>query len=79
MIYVLPHVALRSWRTLHAMINAAKAHMPKWLAMLVNALMVICVVLPGPQDELAIFVIIGIVAAFKPQMRRDIVDTARMW
>lgn len=49
-------------------INAARRHLPKWLAALIG----IALLIPGPQDELLVAVIIAAWAAFKPQMRRDI-------
>ncbi|MBZ4537766.1 hypothetical protein [Mycobacterium avium] len=52
----------------HRTLAAAKRHTPKWLA----ALITIALLIPGPQDELLVVVILAAWAAFKPVMRRDI-------
>ena len=51
---------------------AAKRHTPKWMA----ALITIALLIPGPQDELVVVLILAAWAAFKPVMRRDI---AQAW
>jgi hypothetical protein len=48
--------------------HAARRHMPKWMAVVIG----IALLIPGPQDELLVAVIIAAWAAFKPAMRRDI-------
>ncbi|BCP02494.1 hypothetical protein MINTM018_52630 (plasmid) [Mycobacterium intracellulare] len=48
-------------------------HVPKWLA----AIITIALLIPGPQDELLVLIIIGVYAAFKPAMRKDFATTTR--
>lgn len=60
--------AIRVARTVKGLIGVTKRHMPKWMA----AVITIALLIPGPQDELLVLVILGVWAAFKPAMRRDI-------
>jgi hypothetical protein len=53
-------------------IGAARRHMPRWLA----AVVAVALLIPGPQDELLVALIIALWAVFKPAMRRDV---ARAW
>jgi hypothetical protein len=52
----------------HRLIVAAKRHMPKWMA----AVIAVALLIPGPQDELLVALIIAVWAAVKPAMRADI-------
>jgi hypothetical protein len=54
--------------------HAARRHTPKWL----GALITIALLIPGPQDELLVLVILAVWAAFKPAMRRDIREAWRI-
>jgi hypothetical protein len=53
---------------LHRVMDAAKRHLPKWLVVLIG----IALLIPGPQDELLVAVIIAVFAMVKPAMRADI-------
>jgi hypothetical protein len=51
----------------HRIMVATKLHLPKWLLVVIA----IALAIPGPQDELAVALIIGAWAAFRPAMRDD--------
>lgn len=60
---------LRAWQVRgHRSITAALMHLPWWLSAVVTAALLI----PGPQDEAFVALVIAGVALFKPQMRRDV-------
>lgn len=63
----------RVLRTLHAIIRMTRRHVPKWVA----ALLTVALLIPGPQDELIVLLVIAGFAAFKPDMRRDIATATR--
>lgn len=60
-------------RTARAIIAATRRHVPAWVA----ALLGIALLIPGPQDELIVLLVIAGFAAFKPAMRRDIATATR--
>lgn len=57
----------RAWRIMHAVMDAAKRHIP-WLALVFTA----CLIIPGPFDEIGAAIIVAVYAAFKPDMRSDL-------
>ncbi|AXH46833.1 hypothetical protein SEA_ACOLYTE_90 [Mycobacterium phage Acolyte] len=63
--------AMRAHRLVKGMVGVSKRHLPKWMV----AIVTIALLIPGPQDELLVLVILGVFAAFKPAMRADIRKT----
>lgn len=59
----------------HRVWDAAKRHMPKWLA----AVMVVALLIPGPQDELVVGLVLMVWAAVHPAMRHDIAAAWRIY
>lgn len=45
-----------------------KMHVPKWLFVVIT----VALMIPGPQDELFVALLIGGWALFKPEMRADL-------
>lgn len=64
---------IRIRRTTKGLMAVTRRHVPKWLA----AIITIALLIPGPQDELLVLIIIGVYAAFKPAMRKDFATTTR--
>ena len=54
-------------RTAGAIVTVTKRHVPAWL----GAVLTICLLIPGPVDELLVLLVNGAMAAFKPAMRAD--------
>jgi len=50
-------------RTASAIVTVTKRHVPAWL----GAVLTICLLIPGPVDELLVLLVIGAMAAFKPR------------
>lgn len=68
--------AMRLHRVMKGVIGVTRRHLPKWMV----ALVTIALLIPGPQDELLVLVILAGFAAFKPAMRQDIrVTTRQAW
>jgi hypothetical protein len=57
-------------RTGHVTITVTRRHVPAWIA----GLLTICLIIPGPVDELLVLLVIAGMAAFKPAMRADFAD-----
>lgn len=77
MIYVLPHVAGRSWAWFTNLVSVSKRHLPKWLMVIVG----IALAIPGPQDELLVAIIIAAYALWPSHgaMRHDLGVALRQW
>lgn len=58
----------RLLRTAHAAITVTRRHVPKWLGLLIT----VCLFIPGPLDEALVLVVIAVMVAVKPVMRRDL-------
>lgn len=58
-------------RAAGAIVTVTKRHVPAWL----GAVLTICLLIPGPVDELLVLLVIGAMAAFKPAMRADFAQT----
>lgn len=69
--------ARRIGRTASAVITASRKHLPRWANIALTIALALAVLIPGPQDELLVLLILGVFAAFKRQMRRDIATAAR--
>jgi hypothetical protein len=54
----------------HRTAAAARRHIPKWLA----AVVTVALLIPGPQDELIVLLILAVWAMVKPAMRADIAE-----
>lgn len=63
----------RVLRTAKAIITATQRHVPKWMA----GVLAIALLIPGPQDELVVLLVIAGFAIFKPAMRQDIATATR--
>lgn len=57
----------RALRIMAAVMGVAKRYIP-WMA----TVFTVCLIVPGPFDEIGALVVIAIYAAFKPDMRRDL-------
>lgn len=57
--------AIRVTRTLKGVLAVAKRHMPKWMA----AVITVALLIPGPQDELAVMLIVGAWMYLRPTKR----------
>jgi hypothetical protein len=57
-------------RTGHATITVTRRHVPAWI----GGLLTVCLLIPGPVDELLVLLVIAGMAAFKPAMRADFAD-----
>ena len=44
-------------RVVTALAKAAKTHAPRWLAPILGPLLIVCVILPGQVDELAVIAV----------------------
>ena len=58
-------------RTARAIFSVTRRHVPAWM----GAVLTVCLLIPGPLDELLVLVVIGVMAAFKPAMRADFART----
>lgn len=58
-------------RTAHAILTVTRRHVPAWI----GGLLTVCLLIPGPVDELLVLLLIAVIAAFKPQMRADFAQT----
>ena len=63
--------ARRLLRTAHAILAVTRRHVPAWI----GGLLTVCLLIPGPVDELLVLVLIAGIAAFKPAMRADFAQT----
>lgn len=60
--------ATRAIRVARAVFTVCRRHVPAWLGVVLT----VCLVIPGPIDELLIVVVILVLAAVKPAARADI-------
>jgi hypothetical protein len=58
-------------RTAGAILTVTRRHVPAWI----GGLLTICLLIPGPVDELLVLLVIAAMAAFKPAMRADFART----
>jgi hypothetical protein len=58
-------------RTAHAILTVTRRHVPAWM----GAVLTICLLVPGPVDELLVLLAIAGMAAFKPAMRAEFAQT----
>jgi hypothetical protein len=58
-------------RTAGAILTVTRLHVPAWM----GAVLTICLLIPGPVDELLVLLAIAGMAAFKPTKRADFAQT----
>lgn len=65
--------ALRCWRVLAAVWRFAKARCPKWLV----PVLAVCLVIPGPFDELAVLAVVAVPVLRSRQAREELAAMVR--
>jgi hypothetical protein len=63
----------QAYRVTHALIATTRQHVPKW----VGVILTVCLFIPGPLDEFLVLILIGVMVAVKPVMRRDLANAVR--
>jgi len=64
-------IARKLLRTAGAILTVTRRHVPAWM----GAVLTICLLIPGPVDELLVLLAVAGMAAFKPAMRADFAQT----
>jgi len=63
--------AVRIIRVARAIFAVTRRHVPAWI----GAVLTVCLFIPGPLDEILVLLVIGVMVAFKPVMRADLVGS----
>jgi len=63
----------KSIRVTRAVLTVTRRHVPAW----VGTLLTVCLLIPGPVDELLVLLVIAGYVAFKPAMRADLAGAIR--
>lgn len=61
-------------RTLRAILAVARRHVPAWL----SGVLTVCLIIPGPLDELAVLLVITAMIGIKAEMRADLTRSVRI-